>query len=287
MKLFGKLLWIGVLLVMVVLSVLVFVDMKLMLKIGYVEGWDDSVVMLNVVVCVIEKKFGYEVKFVLVVVGIMWQGVVCGDFDVMLFVWLLVMYGLYWDEYKVKVVDFGVNFFDVKIGLIVFVYVKVKSIDDLNVEKGSFGGWIVGIDVGVGVMCKIDDVIKSYGLNYMLMLSLGSVMMVELLCLVGVNKLVIVMGWVLYWMFVKWKLCFFEDLKKVFGGVEYVDSVVNLGFEIKVKLVVVFLKKFQWKLGEIDSVMLVIQNGLKLEVVVDVWIVVYVDCVNLWMEGVQ
>ena len=169
MKLFGKLLWTGALSAMVALSASALADTKPTLKIGYVEGWDDSVATSNVAARVIEKKLGYEVKLVPVAAGIMWQGVARGDLDATLSAWLPVTHGSYWDEYKAKVVDLGANFPDAKIGLIVPAYVKAKSIDDLNAEKGSFGGRIVGIDAGAGVMRKTDDAIKSYGLNYTLM----------------------------------------------------------------------------------------------------------------------
>ena len=50
---------------------------------------------------------------------------------------------------------------------------------------------------------------------------------------------------------------------------------------------VAFLKKFQWKPGEIDSVMLAIQNGSKPEAAADAWIAAHADRVNAWTEGVQ
>ncbi|BAX60984.1 MULTISPECIES: glycine betaine ABC transporter substrate-binding protein [Burkholderia cepacia complex] len=287
MKLFGKLLWTGALSAMVALSASALADTKPTLKIGYVEGWDDSVATSNVAARVIEKKLGYQVKLVPVAAGIMWQGVARGDLDATLSAWLPVTHGSYWDEYKSKVVDLGANFPDAKIGLIVPDYVKAKSIDDLNAEKGSFGGRIVGIDAGAGVMRKTDEAIKSYGLSYTLMPSSGSAMTAELSRSVNANKPVIVTGWAPHWMFAKWKLRFLEDPKKVFGGAEHVDSVANPSLETKAKPVAAFLKKFQWKPGEIDSVMLAIQNGSKPEAAADAWIAAHADRVNAWTEGAQ
>ncbi|RBL65144.1 glycine/betaine ABC transporter substrate-binding protein, partial [Pseudomonas sp. MWU13-2625] len=48
MKLFGKMLWTGALSAMVALSASALADTKPTLKIGYVEGWDDSVATSNV-----------------------------------------------------------------------------------------------------------------------------------------------------------------------------------------------------------------------------------------------
>ncbi|WP_179402288.1 glycine betaine ABC transporter substrate-binding protein [Burkholderia guangdongensis] len=257
------------------------------LKIGYVEGWDDSVATSNVAARVIEKRLGYQVQLVPVAAGIMWQGVARGDLDATLSAWLPVTHGAYWDQYKTKVVDLGANFNDAKIGLIVPTYTSAKSIDDLNAQKSAFEGRIVGIDAGAGVMRKTGDAIKAYGLDYTLMPSSGSAMTAELARDIHANKPVIVTGWAPHWMFAKFKLRFLDDPKKVFGGSEHVDSVANPTLETKAKPVAEFLKKFQWKPGEIDSVMLAIQSGEKPDAAADAWIAAHGDRVNTWVDGAQ
>ncbi len=76
-----------------------------------------------------------------------------------------------------------------------------------------------------------------------------------------------------------------DDPKKVFGEAEHVDNIVNPGLEAKAKPVTLFLKKFQWKPGEIDSVMLAIQGGTKPDAAADAWISANGDRVNAWLEG--
>jgi len=262
-------------------------DSKPTIKIGYVEGWDDSVATSNVAAQVIEKRLGYPVQLVPVAAGIMWQGVARGDLDATLSAWLPVTHGSYWEEFKGKVEDLGPNFNDAKIGLIVPAYAKANSIDDLNTEKGAFGGRIVGIDAGAGVMRKTEEAIKNYGLNYTLMPSSGSAMTAELARSENAKKPVIVTGWAPHWMFAKWKLKFLEDPKKVFGGAEHVDNVVNPGLEKKAPQVVAFLKKFQWKPGEIDSVLLATQNGAKPQDAANTWIAAHKDRINEWVAGSQ
>ena len=133
------------------------------LNIGYVDGWSDSVATTHVAAEVIKQKLGYDVKLMPVATGIMWQGVATGKLDAMLSAWLPVTHGEYWAKNKDKVVDYGPNFKDAKIGLIDPEYVKAQSIADL---KGSteFKNKIVGIDAGSGVMLKTDEAIKDYDL---------------------------------------------------------------------------------------------------------------------------
>lgn len=258
-------------------------DTKPTIKIGYVEGWDDSVATANVAARVIETKLGYPVKLVPVAAGVMWAGVARGDLDATLSAWLPVTQGAYWEQYKSQVKDLGANFTDAKIGLIVPADAKVSSIADLQAQKADFGGRIVGIDAGAGVMRKTDDAIKAYSLNYQLMPSSGSAMTAELARDIHANKPVVVTGWAPHWMFAKWKLKFLDDPKKVYGEAEHVDSVINPSLETKAPPVVAFLSKFQWKPGEIDGVMLAAQNGTKPEDAANTWIAAHADRVNSWI----
>ncbi|WP_186068925.1 glycine betaine ABC transporter substrate-binding protein [Burkholderia gladioli] len=288
MNFIGKLAWCGAFAALLTaVAPAAVADTKPTIKIGYVEGWDDSVGTSNVAAQIIEKKLGYPVQLVPVAAGVMWQGVARGDLDATLSAWLPVTHGAYWDQFKSKVVDLGVNYPGAKIGLIVPTYVKARSIADLEGEKADFAGRIVGIDAGAGVMRKTDDAIKAYGLSYNLMASSGSAMTAELARAENAKKPIIVTGWVPHWMFAKWDLRFLDDPKKVFGEAEHVDSVANLNLETKAKPVVAFLKKFQWKPGELDAVMLAIQGGAKPDAAAEQWISQHGDRVKSWTDGAQ
>ncbi|KJK00688.1 glycine/betaine ABC transporter substrate-binding protein [Pseudomonas sp. 21] len=254
------------------------------ITIGYVDGWSDSVATTHVAAEIMREKLGYQVKLMPVAAGIMWQGVARGKLDAMLSAWLPVTHGAYYEKMKDKVVNLGVNYPGAKIGLIVPEYVKANSIEDLNAQKDDFGGRIVGIDAGAGVMLKTDQAIKDYGLDYKLVASSGSGMISELTRAENDKKAVAVTGWIPHWMFAKWKLKFLEDPKKVYGDEEHVDSVANPALEKKAPEVWAFLKKFQWKDGqEIGEVMLAVQNGEKPEVAAKKWVEAHPDRVKEWL----
>ena len=198
--------------------------------------------------------------------------------------WLPVTHGAYWNNFKSKVVNLGPNFQDAKIGLIVPENVDVNSLTDLEAKKTEFDSRIVGIDAGAGVMQKTSEAIKAYNLDYKLLPSSGSAMTAELARSEAANKPIIVTGWKPHWMFAKYKLKFLEDPKKVFGESEHVDNVINPELEKKAPQVVAFLKKFQWKPGEIDSVMLATQNGEKPQAAADAWISAHGDRVDSWTK---
>jgi len=252
------------------------------LNIGYVDGWSDSVATTHVAAEVIKQKLGYDVKLMPVATGIMWQGVATGKLDAMLSAWLPVTHGEYWAKNKDKVVDYGPNFKDAKIGLIVPDYVAVKSIADLKDDAG-FKKKIVGIDAGSGVMLKTDEAIKDYGLDYKLQASSGAAMTSELGRAYAKNEPIVVTGWVPHWMFAKWKLRFLDDPKGVYGAAETVNSIGSKELGKKAPEVAAFLKKFSWNSkDEIGEVMLAIQEGAKPEVAAKEWVAKHPERVAQW-----
>lgn len=253
------------------------------LSIGYVDGWSDSVATTHVAAEVIKQKLGYDVKLQAVATGIMWQAVATGKLDAMLSAWLPVTHGEYWAKNKGKVVDYGPNFKDAKIGLIVPEYVKAKSIEDLKTDT-TFNNKIVGIDAGSGVMLKTDEAIKQYGLDYKLQASSGAAMIAELARAEDKQESIVVTGWVPHWMFAKWKLRFLDDPKGIYGAAETVNSIGSKGLEKKAPQVAAFLKKFQWaSKDEIGEVMLAIQDGAKPDVAAKDWVAKHPERVAEWV----
>lgn len=279
-----RLLGAGAALVLAISSTLASAETKT-LSIGYVDGWSDSVATTHVAAEVIKQKLGYDVKLQAVATGIMWQGVATGKLDAMLSAWLPVTHGDYWTKNKDQVVDYGPNFKDAKIGLIVPEYVKAQSVADLKTDD-SFKNRIVGIDAGSGVMIKTEQAIKDYDLTgYQLKASSGAGMIAELTRAEKKKESIAVTGWVPHWMFAKWKLRFLEDPKGVYGAAETVNSIGSKELDTKAPEVVAFLKKFQWNSkDEIGEVMLAIQEGAKPDVAAKDWVAKHPDRVAEWIK---
>lgn len=253
-------------------------------SIGYVDGWSDSVATTHVAAEVIKQKLGYDVKLMPVATGIMWQGVATGKLDAMLSAWLPVTHGEYWTKNKDNVVDYGPNFKDAKIGLIVPEYVKAQSVADLKADE-SFKKKIVGIDAGSGVMLKTEQAIKDYDLTgYKLQASSGAAMTAELGRAYAKQQSIAVTGWVPHWMFAKWKLRFLEDPKGVYSAAETVNSIGSKELATKAPDVAEFLKKFSWQSkDEIGEVMLAIQEGAKPDAAAKDWVAKHPERVAEWV----
>lgn len=241
------------------------------LKIGFVDGWSDSVATTHLAAAIIRSKLGHQVELVPLAAGIMWQGVARGDLDMTLSAWLPVTHEAYLANFKDKVQIVGANYPGAKIGLIVPDYVKATSLADLNTHRTDFDNRIVGIDAGAGVMKKTEEAIKAYGLEMRLLPSSGPAMAAELDRAYRANKAIAVTGWIPHWMFAKYKLRFLADPKNVYGAEEHVDSVINPGLNTKAPSVVAFLKKFSWKPEEIGAVMLAVEGGSKPAAAAEKW----------------
>lgn len=242
------------------------------LKIGFVDGWSDSVATTHLAAAIIRSKLGHPVELVPLAAGIMWQGVARGDLDMTLSAWLPVTHEAYLTNFKDKVQIIGANYPGAKIGLIVPEYVKATSLTDLNNFRADFDNRIVGIDAGAGVMKKTEEAIKAYGLEMRLLPSSGPAMAAELDRAYRANKAIAVTGWIPHWMFAKYKLRFLADPKNIYGAEEHVDSVINPGLNAKAPSVVAFLKKFSWKPEEIGAVMLAVEGGSKPAAAAEKWI---------------
>jgi glycine betaine/proline transport system substrate-binding protein len=233
------------------------------IKIGFVDGWSDSVATTHLAATIIRSKLGMNVELVPLAAGIMWQGVARGDIDATLSAWLPITHEAYLAKFKDKVQIVGANYPGAKIGLIVPEYVKATSLADLNAHRADFDNRIVGIDAGAGVMKKTEEAIKAYGLDMRLQPSSGPAMAAELDRAYRANKSIIVTGWIPHWMFAKYQLRFLADPKNIYGAEEHVDSVINPGLNTKAPTVVAFLKKLSWKPEEIGAVMLAVEGGAK------------------------
>lgn len=254
------------------------------LKIGYVNGWDDSVATSHLAAEVLQSKLNYTVKLQPVEPAIMWQGVARGDLDVTLTAWLPATHGEYLEKMKDKVVVLGTNYQGAKIGLVVPEYVEAKSIEDLNQYSDAFDGKITGIDAGAGIMRRTEDAIKQYGLDLRLMPSSGPAMTTALTRAEKAKEPIVVTGWIPHWMFAKWKLRFLEDPKKVFGDEEHVDTVANPALAEKAPEAVSFLKKFNWNAEEVGEVMLAIRDGAKPDAAARDWVKNNPERVASWLE---
>ena len=105
----------------------------------------------------------------------------------------------------------------------------IDSIEEMNGVADLFGGRIVGIEPGAGVMARTEQAIDEYGLNYNLVASSSAGMAAELGSSISDEEWVAVTGWSPHWKFGRYDLKFIEDPKGVYGGAEDVVTLARQG----------------------------------------------------------
>mgnify|MGYP001062107642 CR=1 FL=1 len=174
-------------------------------------NWAEGIAYTNLAKVVLEEKGGYTVNITAADVGPAYTSVAQGDMDAFMETWLPVLHKDYIEKFQDKVVDLGHVFEGTQSGLVVPAYVTIDKISQLNDEKEKFGGRIVGIDAGAGIMKTTEELIDLYGLDYKLLASSGPAMTAALKDAVDNNEWIVVTGWKPHWKFARWDLKFLEQ----------------------------------------------------------------------------
>ena len=117
----------------------------------------------------LEEEFAVKVNLHDLQAGILWQSVATGDIDFMVTAWLPLTHQSYYEKLQDDMVDLGPLYNGAAIGLVVPAYVEIDSIEELNAHKDKFGGRIIGIDAGAGIMEATKNAIEVYDLELSLM----------------------------------------------------------------------------------------------------------------------
>jgi len=225
-------------------------------KLAYVE-WDCATTSTNVAAAVIKEKLGYDVEMLPVTAAAMWQALGTGDVDAMVTAWLPVTHKDYFEKVKSKVENLGPLVKGAGLYWVVPDYVTVDSIADLKGKADKFGGKIIGIDPGSGLMKLSEKAVKEYGLkDYTLMEGSGATMTAALADAIKNKKWIVATGWAPHWMYGRWQLKNLKDPKKVLGEAEEIDTVVRKDLKKDMPDVYAFLDRFHWKdAAQLQSVM--------------------------------
>lgn len=254
-------------------------------KIGYVN-WAEGIAMTNLAAAILEEKMGYEVELVLADVAPVFTSLANGNTDVFLDTWLPVTHGDYLDKYGDDITDLGVTYENALIGLVVPAYVEADSIEDLNAKKNEFGGKIIGIDSGAGIMSATEKAINEYGLEYELINGSGPAMTASLKKAIDNNEAIAVTGWTPHWMFSRWDLKVLNDPKGIYGDAENIHTYSRKGFEEEMPEAAGFFKNFTFSDEILSDLMGAIEDSGKdpLDTAKE-WMNTHEDQVNSWLAN--
>ncbi len=221
----------------------------------YVE-WADAIATTYVAQVVLEEM-GYDVNTISVSAAAMWEGIAAGDAEGMLAAWLPGTHGAYLEQTEDRVDLLSATVNGARIGLMVPAYVDdVNSIADLNDYADEFGGQIIGIDPGAGIMSAAESAISDYDLDLTLVEGSDASMTAALSDAYRNEEWIVLTGWTPHWKEAAFELKYLEDPEGSFGGEEYVGAVARQGLAEDMPEVHAFLDNFYWSLDELGEILL-------------------------------
>ncbi|MBA4603869.1 ABC transporter permease/substrate binding protein [Thermoactinomyces mirandus] len=278
--------WMSVVAVLVLIGLVIsaYTDIgkqKEKVTLTYVS-WESEIASTNVVKEVLEQQ-GYEVDLLETQATPMWQGVAQGDADAHVAGWLPVTAKIMAEQFKGQYEDLGANLKGARVGLVVPKYVKADSIAELNQYKDKFGGKIIGIDPGAGVMQSTEKLIRQYGLDYQLVNGSDATMTAELSKRIRNREWIVVVGWQPHWKFAEFDLKFLEDPQNVFSGEETIHTIARKGLKEDKPEVYQILDRFYWTTKDMEEVMLDIHKGMSPEKAAEKWVKNHPEKVKQWV----
>ncbi|WP_133741265.1 glycine betaine ABC transporter substrate-binding protein [Actinorugispora endophytica] len=194
--------------------------------------WEEGIAVTNLWKVILEEK-GYDVTVENVDVAPLFQGVAQGDVDLFMDTWLPDTHGDYWEQYGGEVEDIGVWYDNATLELTVPAYMEdVNSIADLKGMGDEFGGEIVGIESGSGlVRTTKEEAIPAYGLEeYELVESSTAAMLAELDSAIAAEEPIVVTLWRPHIAYADYDLKDLEDPEGAMGDGEQIHTIGRAGF---------------------------------------------------------
>lgn len=231
------------------------------ITIGWIP-WDEDIVVTHLWKQELEKK-GYTVELVNVDAGPLYTGMAKGDIDLFLDGWLPLTHEQYWNDNKANLEDLGTWYDNAKLTIAVPDYVQdVKTIGDLAKNPDQFGGKIVGIEPGAGLMkATKTQAVPKYGLEGKLEVQDSSTpaMLAALDKAVKAKEPIVVTLWRPHWVYAKLPIRDLEDPEGAMGGAEQLHIIARKGFSEEFPDVAKWLGNFQMndqQLGTLEDVVL-------------------------------
>lgn len=231
-------------------------------SLALVPGWDEGVAATYLWKQLLEES-GYQVTVQEVEIASTFAGIANKQVDLYLDAWLPSTHKTYWDRFGDQLEVLGTWYEPADLNLSVPDYVTdVNSLADLQTHAAEFGGQIVGIEAGAGMMgITRDKVMPAYGLEgFQLSESSTAAMLASLESAIAEQRPIVVTLWRPHWAFTKMPLKVLEDPEGAFGPPDKIQPIAAKGFADSHPELAGWLAKFKLTSDQLGSLELLMQD---------------------------
>ncbi|WP_186002838.1 glycine betaine ABC transporter substrate-binding protein [Mycobacterium sp. KBS0706] len=188
----------------------------------------------------------------------------------------------YWNKNKSRLEKISPVSHGLYQAIAVPTYVTIDSIEQLNENADKFGGKIIGIEPGSGLMRDAGNAVKDYGLDLTLVEGSTAGMTAALKSAVDRKEWIAVAIWEPSWMFQKFDLKFLKDPKSVFPPPQGYYWIGQKGFseanpEARELIASVFVPN-----ADITAINGAVKDGKSMEQAIADWTAANAGLLKLW-----
>ncbi|QXI31065.1 glycine betaine ABC transporter substrate-binding protein [Pseudomonas vanderleydeniana] len=167
-------------------------------------------------------------------------------------------------------------------GIAVPKYVSIDSIEELNANADKFGGKIIGIEPGAGLMRDTNNAIRDYGLKLQLVEGSSAAMTAALKSAIDRKEWIAVTLWDPSWMSLKFDVKYLTDSKGVFPPSQTYYWIGQKGFSEKNPQAREAIASIYIPIADIRAINGDIRDGKSVGEAVDAWTARHKDLMARW-----
>lgn len=163
-------------------------------------------------------------------------------------------------------------------------YVQIDSVEELNDKADLFGGKIVGIEPGAGLMRDAANAIKEYDLKLQLVEGSTAGMTAALKSAVDRKEPILVTLWTPTWMAQKYKMKFLKDPKGVFPPPQAYHIIAQKGFSEENPEAREILAGVYMPIDDVATINTAVVDGKTMDAAIQDWIASHAALMERWID---
>ncbi len=188
----------------------------------------------------------------------------------------------YWNKNKNKLEKLSPVSHGLYQGIAVPKYVDIDSVDQLNANADKFGGKIIGIEPGSGLMKDATNVVKGYDLKLQLVEGSTAAMTAALKSAVDRKEPIAVTIWEPSWMVQKYDVKFLKDPKGIFPPPQGYYWIGHKGFSGDFPHARELMASVFVPLSDITAINTQVKDGKTMDQAVKDWTDSHADLLKRW-----